>query len=66
MMSLTNNKLGVMTAEDNKLIADFLKNKKVTGCPPVVAAGNEMPKTSVERITALRREYRKNRAAKLK
>ena len=64
-MSLTNNLRNVMTDEDNKLIADFLKNKKITACPPAAAGGNEMPPSSVERITALRKVFRENHKAKM-
>ena len=49
---------------DAELVADFLKRKSVTICPPVSASGNEASPSTHERIMAARKAFRqKNRDA---
>jgi len=54
----------LMSEEENDLIAEFIRTKGITQCPPVSADGNEVSTDTHDRIMDARKRFRENQRAK--
>ena len=53
-----------LSKEDSDLIAEFIRTKGVTICPPVSATGNEVSNGTYARVVEARKQFRANQRAK--
>ncbi len=49
-----------ISAADKDLIAEFMRTKGVTQCPPATCPGNEVSANTHERVMEARKQFRAN------